>query len=63
MSHTSDRDIKIELLRKETQTPISFEFPKCARCTNACKNCRIAFLMNKIAEQRGIETPETIAAL
>ena len=46
MNTKKNDTISIEFLKKDHELQSDFQFPKCARCTNACKRCKLTYLMD-----------------
>ena len=60
MKTKTEESIVINLIRKEGEAPATFDIPVCAKCTNACKKCRLNFMLNLETEDKIQEAPITI---
>ena len=48
INHTDNELIKLHLLLEEKSKELDFTVPKCARCANPCKNCKLTFLKKQL---------------
>ena len=60
MKTKTEESIVINLIRKEGEAPATFDIPACAKCTNACKKCRLNFMLNLETEDKLQETSITV---